>query len=79
MDFGYGNTADEAVSIDGKGITVIDNWTDSYFNSDTTVKGVTFKNGASITAQNSNITVTFEDCTFYACDQQRGKNPRHNR
>ena len=70
MDFGYGNTADEAVSIDGKGITVIDNWTDSYFNSDTTVKGVTFKNGASITAQNSNITVTFEDCTFYACDQQ---------
>ena len=70
VDFGYGNTADEAVSIDGKGITVIDNWTDSYFNSDTTVKGVTFKNGASITAQNSNITVTFEDCTFYACDQQ---------
>ena len=69
VDFGYGTTSTEPVSIDGKGVTVIEKWADSYFNSDTIIKGVTFKNGASFTAKNSNITVTLENCTFYACDQ----------
>ena len=69
VDFGYGTTSTEPVSIDGKGVTVIEKWTDAWVNSDTTIKGVTFKNGASFTAKNSNITVTLENCTFYACNQ----------
>ena len=69
VDFGYGTTSSEPVSIDGKGVTVIEKWADAWVNSDTTIKGVTFKNGASFTAKNSNITVTLENCTFYACNQ----------
>ena len=37
VDFGYGTTSTEPVSIDGKGVTVIEKWADSYFNSDTII------------------------------------------
>ena len=71
VDFGYGTTSTEPVSIDGKGVTVIEKWTDAWVNSDTTIKGVTFKNGAVFSTRADNVTVTLENCTFYACDQSK--------
>ena len=71
VDFGFGTTSTEPVSIDGKGVTVIENWTDAWVNSDTTIKGVTFKNGAVFSTKADNVTVTLENCTFYACDQSK--------
>ena len=71
VNFGSDNTNTDPVVLDGKGVTVIENWADYYFTTDTTIKGVTFKNGASFTVKKENVTVTLEDCTFYACDQQK--------
>ena len=71
VDFGYGTTSTEPVSIDGKGVTVIEKWADAWVNSDTTIKGVTFKNGAVFSTKTDNVTVTLENCTFYACDQSK--------
>ena len=71
VDFGYGTTSTEPVSIDGKGVTVIEKWADAWVNSDTTIKGVTFKNGAVFSTKADNVTVTLENCTFYACDQSK--------
>ena len=71
VDFGYGTTSSEPVSIDGKGVTVIEKWADAWVNSDTTIKGVTFKNGAVFSTKANNVTVTLENCTFYACDQSK--------
>ena len=71
VDFGYGSTSTEPVSIDGKGVTVIEKWTDAWVSSDTTIKGVTFKNGAVFSTKDDNVTVTLENCTFYACDQSK--------
>ena len=71
IDFGYGTTSSEPVSIDGKGVTVIEKWTDAWVSSDTTIKGVTFKNGAVFSTKADNVTVTLENCTFYACDQSK--------
>ena len=71
IDFGYGNDTTDPVAIDGKGLAVVTDWTDAWVNSDTTIKGVTFKNGAVFSAKADNVTVTLEDCTFYACDQSK--------
>ena len=71
IDFGYGSTSTEAVVLDGKGLAVVENWTDAWVNSDTTIKGVTFKNGAVFSTKADNVTVTLENCTFYACDQSK--------
>ena len=71
IDFGYGNTSTEPVILDGKGVTVVSNWTDAWVNSDTTIKGVTFRNGAVFSANANDVTITLEDCTFYACDQSK--------
>lgn len=71
VSFSSDSTNTEPVVLDGKGVTVIENWADYYFGSDTTIKGVTFKNGASFTVKSENVTVILEDCTFYACDQQK--------
>ncbi len=71
IDFGYGSTSTESVTLDGKGITVVNDWTDAWVNSDTTIKGVTFKNGAVFSAKTDNVTVTLENCIFYACDQSK--------
>ena len=71
IDFGYGNTSTESVTLDGKGVAVVSDWTDAWVNSDTTIKGVTFKNGAVFSAKANNVTVTLENCTFYACDQSK--------
>ena len=71
VNFSSDNTNTESIVLDGRGVTAIENWADYYFTTDTTIKGVTFKNGASFTAKKSDITVTLEDCTFYACDQQK--------
>ena len=71
VDFGYGTTSSEPVSIDGRGVTVIEKWADAWVNSDTTIKGVTFKNGAVFSTKANNVTVTLENCTFYACDQSK--------
>ena len=70
-DFGYGSTVTEPVVLDGKGAVTVSGWTDAWVNADTTVKGVTFKNGAVFSAKADNVTVTLEDCTFYACDQSK--------
>ena len=71
VDFGYGSTSTEPVTLDGKGVAVVSDWTDAWVNSDTTIKGVTFKNGAVFSAKADNVTVTLEGCTFYACDQSK--------
>ena len=71
IDFGYGNTSTESVTLDGKGVAFVSDWTDAWVNSDTTIKGVTFKNGAVFSAKADNVTVTLENCTFYACDQSK--------
>ena len=71
ISFGYGNSSTEPVTLDGKGVAVVSDWTDAWVNSDTTIKGVTFKNGAVFSAKTDNVTVTLEDCTFYACDQSK--------
>ena len=71
IDFGYGNTSTESVTLDGKGVAFVSNWTDAWVNSDTTIKGVTFMNGAVFSANTDNVTITLENCTFYACDQSK--------
>ena len=71
IDFGYGNTSTESVTLDGKGVAVVSDWTDAWVNSDTTIKGVTFMNGAVFSANTDNVTITLENCTFYACDQSK--------
>ena len=73
FDFGYGNTSTEAVTLDGKGTAVVTDYVDGWFASDVTIKGVTFRNGVCFTAKNDGTTgaITFEDCTFYACDQSK--------
>ena len=71
VDFGYGNTSTAPVTLDGKGVTVVSEWTDAWVNSDTTIKGVTFANGAVFSTKADNVTVTLENCTFYACDQSK--------
>ena len=71
IDFGYGNTSTESVTLDGKGVAVVSDWTDAWVNSDTTIKGVTFRNGAVFSANTDNVTITLENCTFYACDQSK--------
>ena len=71
VDFGYGNTSTDPVTLDGKGVTVVSKWTDAWVNSDTTIKGVTFANGAVFSTKADNVTVTLENCTFYACDQSK--------
>lgn len=71
IDFGYGNTSTESVTLDGKGVAFVSDWTDAWVNSDTTIKGVTFMNGAVFSAKTDNVTITLENCTFYACDQSK--------
>ena len=71
IDFGYGNTSTEAVTLDGKGVAFVSDWTDAWVNSDTTIKGVTFRNGAVFSANTDNVTITLENSTFYACDQSK--------
>ena len=71
IDFGYGNTSTESVTLDGKGVAFVSDWTDAWVNSDTTIKGVTFMNGAVFSANTDNVTITLENCTFYACDQSK--------
>ena len=71
IDFGYGNTSTASVTLDGKGVAVVSDWTDAWVNSDTTIKGVTFMNGAVFSANTDNVTITLENCTFYACDQSK--------
>ena len=70
VDFGYGSTSTEAVNLDGNGVAIA-NWVDAWVNSDTTIKNVVFKNGAVFSAKADNVTVTLENCTFYACDQSK--------
>ena len=71
IDLGYNNDSTEAITLDGKGVTVVSDWTDAWINSDTTIKGMTFKNGAVFSAKADNVTVTLENCVFYACDQSK--------
>lgn len=71
IDFGYNNPATGDIVLDGEGLTFITKWTDAYITSNTTIKGVTFVNGATFTTKSSNITFKVENCTFYACDQSK--------
>jgi len=69
-DFGYANTTSGEIVIDG-GNAVVTKWVDAWVNSNTTIKNVTFANGAVFNVKQDNINVTLENCTFYACDQSR--------
>jgi len=73
VNFGYGSTNSAPVVLDGKGVQKITEWTDAWYTNDVTIKGVTFLNGATFSAEGTGITatITLEDCTFYACDQQK--------
>lgn len=57
------------MTINGGGTTTVTEWTDAWIKADTTIRGVTFANGAVFTAGADNVTLTLESCTFYACDQ----------
>ena len=61
----------EAISLDGKGYTSIEKWIDGYITADTTIKNVSFLNGAVFNIAKDDVTVTLEGCTFYACDQSK--------
>lgn len=69
--FGYNTAYTEEKVLDGKGLININKWVDGYIPANTTIKGVTFLNGATFAAKNSGITFSLEDCTFYACDQSK--------
>ena len=73
FDFGFTNPSTEAVVLDGQGLVTVSDYVDGWFAGDVTIKGVTFMNGVCFTAKNNNTTgtITFEDCTFYACDQSK--------
>ncbi len=69
-DFGF-NTPAKDLTIDGKGTATVTGFADAWIEGDVTIKGVTFKNGACFTAKADGTvgTLTLENCTFYACNQ----------
>ena len=69
--FGYNASYTEEKVLDGKGLISINQWVDGYIPANTTIKGVTFLNGATFTTKTSSVTFSLEDCTFYACDQSK--------
>ena len=69
--FDFGTTNSEALTLDGKGRTFINAWVDGWISADTTIKNVEFLNGAAFTMKSNDVNVTFENCTFYACDQSK--------
>mgnify|MGYP002559673923 CR=1 FL=1 len=73
-NFDFGSTNPSAnVVLDGQGLVTVSDYVDGWFAGDVTIKGVTFLNGVCFTAKNDDTTgtITFEDCTFYACDQSK--------
>ena len=73
-EFNFGSTNPSAnVVLDGQGLVTVSDYVDGWFAGDVTIKGVTFLNGVCFTAKNDETTgtITFEDCTFYACDQSK--------
>ena len=73
-EFNFGSTNPSAnVVLDGQGLVTVSDYVDGWFAGDVTIKGVTFMNGVCFTAKNDDTTgtITFEDCTFYACDQSK--------
>ena len=69
--FSYNSTNTEAITLDGQNRTYITSWVDAWITADTTIKNVEFLNGAVFNMKNSDVTVTLENCTFYACDQSK--------
>ena len=71
-DFSFGNPSADVV-LDGQGLVTVSDYVDGWLAGDVTIKGVTFLNGVCFTAKSDNTTgtITFEDCTFYACDQSK--------
>ena len=72
VDFGVAAPAKD-VSVNGHGIATVTGFADAWVAGDVTIKGVNFLNGACFTAKTDGTTgtLTFEDCTFYACDQSK--------
>ena len=72
IDFGM-NAPAKDITLDGQGVANISGFADAWIAGDVTIKGVNFLNGACFTAKDNGLTgtVTFEDCTFYACDQSK--------
>lgn len=75
VDFSYNTNISEDVVIDGENAVIINDWCDAWFSSNITIKNIIFKQGATFSAQTANIsskvTITFENCTFYACQQSK--------
>ena len=69
--FGVNSTLAAGTVLDGKGKVNIYFWIDGYVANNLTIKGVTFANGATFNVKNSNVKFSIEDCTFYACDQDK--------
>ena len=73
-EFNFGSTNPSAnVVLDGQGLVTVSDYVDGWFAGNVTIKGVTFMNGVCFTAKKDGTTgtITFEDCTFYACDQSK--------
>ena len=61
----------EALVLDGNNNTYIDKWVDDYATFDLTIKNVIFTNGANFNVKKNDVSVTLENCTFYACNQDK--------
>ena len=72
--FSYDSTNADVITLDGldgREFTSIEKWVDGYITADTTIKNVSFLNGAVFNVLKDDVTVTLEGCTFYACDQSK--------
>lgn len=72
VSFGYGTETAEPVTVDGHGTTNITKWQDLWIKDDITIRGVTFLQGVTISVNNASepITITVENCTVHACNQE---------
>ena len=69
-------TKGTSVTIDGKNDSVT-KWVDAWVYQDTTIKNVTFENGATFNVGVDGVTLSLENCTFKACDQSKLTNEGH--
>ena len=79
VDFSYQENVTAkgtTVTIDGEYDSVT-KWVDAWVYQDTTIKNVTFENGATFNVGVNGVTLSLENCTFKACDQSKLANEGH--
>ncbi len=72
VSFGYGAATAEPVVVDGHGSASVTTWQDLWVQDDLTIRGVNFLQGITVSVNEvaEPITITIEDCTVYACNQE---------